>query len=206
MLNTVIGIAGGTGSGKTTVAEAILHQFTGKSIVLIHQDSYYKDLCHLSPGEREKINFDHPDALDDDLLVSHIKDLKEGRTIYKPVYDFKIHMRSKEMIPVESMKVILLEGILVLGDKRLRELMDIKLYVDTDPDIRFIRRLERDMEDRGRTLQSVIEQYSSTVRPMHFEFVETTRRYADLIIPEGGHNSIAIDMVVSKIRSIISND
>lgn len=204
MLNTVIGIAGGTGSGKTTVAEEILCCFPGESIVLIHQDSYYKDLSSLKPGEREEINFDHPDALDNDLLVKHIKNLKEGGTIQKPVYDFKTHTRRKETLAVKPGKVILLEGILVLGDQRLRDLMDIKLYVDTDPDIRFIRRLQRDLENRGRTLKSVIEQYSSTVRPMHFEFIEPTKRYADVIIPEGGYNSIAIDMVVSKIRSIMS--
>lgn len=204
MANTIIGIAGGTGSGKTTVAESVHKYLIDKPVVLIHQDSYYKDLSHLISRERDKVNFDHPDAVDNDLLVNQINDLKEGRVIEKPVYDFKMHKRRKETVRVEPKEVILLEGILVLTNPLLRDLMDMKLYVDTDPDIRFIRRLNRDVKERGRSVESVIEQYISTVRPMHIEFVEPTKRYADVIIPNGGHNNAAIGMIVSRIRSLIS--
>lgn len=205
MFNTVIGIAGGSGSGKTTLAEAILRQFADQSIILLHQDSYYRGLSHLSYEDRDRINFDHPNAFDNDLLVEHVKALKEGNAINMPIYDYKTHTRKSGTISVEPRDIILLEGILILGEHRLRELTDIKIFVDTDADIRFIRRLNRDIKERVRTIDSVIEQYISTVRPMHFEFIEHTKRFADIIIQEGGYNHIAIDMVVSRVESILSN-
>ena len=201
----IIGIAGGTGSGKTAVAKEILKHFSGESVVLIQQDAYYKDLSHLEHDKRNDINFDHPDALDNDLLVTHLKDLKNAKAINAPIYDFTTHTRITKTIHIKPTDVILLEGILVLADPRLCGLMDIKLFIDTDSDIRFIRRLRRDITERGRTLESVIEQFLSTVRPMHYEFVEQSKRYADLIVPEGGYNHIAIDMIISKIKSILTN-
>lgn len=204
MPNTVIGIAGGTGSGKTTLANSIIERFSGEPVVLMHQDSYYRDLSHLKPKERLSVNFDHPDAIENELIAKHLKELKAGRAVKMPVYDFRTHTRKKTSMLVEPAGIILLEGILALADTRLRSLMDIKIFVDTDVDIRFIRRLSRDMKGRARTLQSVIEQYLTTVRPMHYEFVEQSKRYADVIIPEGGHNLIAVDMIVSRIESILS--
>ncbi|WP_246940649.1 uridine kinase [Bacillus pinisoli] len=199
----VIGIAGGSGSGKTSVTKAIYEHFKGHSILLLEQDYYYKDQSHLPMEERLLTNYDHPLAFDNDLLISHMQELLAYRPINKPVYDYKVHTRSKEVIHVDPKDVIILEGILVLEDERLRDLMDIKLFVDTDADIRIIRRMLRDINERGRTLDSVIEQYISVVRPMHNQFIEPTKRYANIIIPEGGQNHVAIDLMVTKIQTIL---
>lgn len=202
----VIGIAGGSCSGKTSVTHAIYDVFRGHSVVVIEQDFYYKDQSHLTFEERLGTNYDHPLAFDNDLLIEHINKLLERQAIDKPVYDYVQHTRAKEVIHVEPVDVIILEGILVLEDARLRELMDIKLYVDTDPDLRIIRRIMRDIKERGRTTDSVIEQYLSAVRPMHNLFIEPTKRYADIIIPEGGDNEVAIDLMVTKIKTILETD
>ncbi|ADU94962.1 uridine kinase [Geobacillus sp. Y412MC52] len=199
----VIGVAGGSGSGKTSVARAIYDHFGDHSILVLEQDFYYKDQSHLPFEERLKTNYDHPLAFDNDLLIEHIHKLLRYEPIDKPVYDYTLHTRSSDVIRVEPKDVIIVEGILVLEDERLRNLMDIKVYVDTDPDIRIIRRLIRDMKERGRTFDSVIEQYLSVVRPMHNQFVEPTKRYADVIIPEGGQNVVAIDLMVAKIRTVL---
>ncbi|EMT46273.1 MULTISPECIES: uridine kinase [Anoxybacillus] len=199
----VIGVAGGSGSGKTTVTKAIYEHFQGHSILMLEQDYYYKDQSHLPFEERLKTNYDHPLAFDNDLLIEHINKLLNYEPIDKPVYDYTLHTRSNDVIRVEPKDVIILEGILVLEDERLRNLMDIKVYVDTDADIRIIRRLLRDIKERGRTLESVIEQYVNVVRPMHNQFIEPTKRYADIIIPEGGHNHVAIDLMVTKIQTIL---
>lgn len=199
----VIGVAGGSGSGKTTVTRAICERFGKQSIVMIEQDAYYKDQSDKTFEERLQTNYDHPLAFDTDLLIEHIEQLLQYQPIEKPVYDYKNHTRSKEVIRVEPRQVIILEGILVLEDERLRNLMDIKLFVDTDADIRIIRRLLRDTKERGRTMDSVIDQYLSVVRPMHNQFIEPTKRYADVIIPEGGQNRVAIDLMVTKIQTIL---
>ncbi|WP_419956085.1 uridine kinase [Neobacillus niacini] len=199
----VIGVAGGSGSGKTSVTKAIYDSFKGHSITMIQQDFYYKDQSDLPFEERLKTNYDHPLAFDNDLLIEHIEKLLRYEPIEKPVYDYSIHTRSNEIIKVEPKDVIILEGILVLEDERLRNLMDIKLFVDTDADIRIIRRMSRDIKERGRTLDSVIEQYTNVVRPMHNQFIEPTKRYADVIIPEGGQNHVAIDLMVTKIQTIL---
>jgi uridine kinase len=199
----VIGVAGGSGSGKTSVTKAIYESFKGHSITMIQQDFYYKDQSDLPFEERLKTNYDHPLAFDNDLLIEHLEKLLRYEAIEKPVYDYSVHTRSKEVIEVEPKDVIILEGILVLEDERLRNLMDIKLYVDTDADIRIIRRMSRDIKERGRTLDSVIEQYTNVVRPMHNQFIEPTKRYADVIIPEGGQNHVAIDLMVTKIQTIL---
>jgi len=199
----VIGVAGGSGSGKTSVTKAIYESFKGHSITMIQQDFYYKDQSDLPFEERLKTNYDHPLAFDNDLLIEHLEKLLRYEPIEKPVYDYSLHTRSKEVIEVEPKDVIILEGILVLEDERLRNLMDIKLYVDTDADIRIIRRMSRDIKERGRTLDSVIEQYTNVVRPMHNQFIEPTKRYADVIIPEGGQNHVAIDLMVTKIQTIL---
>lgn len=199
----VIGVAGGSGSGKTSVTKAIYESFKGHSITMIQQDYYYKDQSNLPFEERLKTNYDHPLAFDNDLLIEHIQMLLRYEPIEKPVYDYSIHTRSKEIIEVEPKDVIILEGILVLEDERLRNLMDMKLYVDTDADIRILRRMSRDIKERGRTLDSVIEQYTNVVRPMHNQFIEPTKRYADVIIPEGGQNHVAIDLMVTKIQTIL---
>ncbi len=201
----IIGVAGGTGSGKTTVSEAILERVGRERITYIQHDSYYKDLSHLPLEGRHKINFDHPDALDTNLLVEHLARLQAGSPVEAPIYDFTTHTRRKETRRVESRGVTLVEGILIFGEKALRDLMDIKIFVDTDPDIRFIRRLRRDITERGRTLESVIRQYLETVRPMHLEFVEPSKRYADIIIPEGGFNVTAIDMVVARVEAMVGS-
>lgn len=199
----VIGVAGGTGSGKTTVAREIYRNFKDKSILMIEQDAYYKDQSHKTMEERVRTNYDHPLAFDNDLLIDHLQKLLTYNKIEKPVYDYANHTRAEEVLVVEPKDVIILEGILILEDERLRNLMDIKLFVDTDADIRIIRRLVRDIEERGRTLDSVINQYTSVVRPMHLQFIEPTKRYADVIIPEGGQNLVAIDLMVTKIRTIL---
>ncbi len=199
----VIGVTGGSGSGKTSVTKAIYESLKDHSILVLEQDYYYKDQSDLPFEERLKTNYDHPLAFDNDLLIEHIKMLLRYEAIEKPVYDYSIHTRSDKVIPVEPKDVIILEGILVLEDERLRDLMDIKLYVDTDPDLRIIRRLTRDIRERGRTFDSVIDQYLNVVRPMHNQFIEPTKRYADIIIPEGGHNHVAIDLMVTKIQTIL---
>lgn len=199
----VIGVAGGTGSGKTTVARQILRRAGTDQICLIQHDAYYKDLSDLLPAQRDMQNFDHPDALDNELLIGHLQELKAGRPVRVPVYDFTTHTRTAETERVEPYRVILVEGILIFSDEALRRLMDVKIYVDTDADIRFIRRLQRDIADRGRTMESVIRQYLATVRPMHQEFVEPSKRYADVIIPEGGFNEVAMEMIAARIRALL---
>jgi uridine kinase len=199
----VIGVAGGTGSGKTTVAREILRRAGTDQISLIQHDAYYKDLSELPPAQRAMQNFDHPDALDNNLLIAHLQELKAGRTVDIPVYDFTTHTRTAETLRVEPRRVILVEGILLFADSALRQLMDVKIYVDTDADIRFIRRLERDIAERDRTMASVIRQYLSTVRPMHQEFVEPSKRYADVIIPEGGFNEVAMEMIAARIKALL---
>lgn len=202
----VIGIAGGSCSGKTSVTRAIYDVFREHSVVVIEQDFYYKDQSHLTFEERLGTNYDHPLAFDNDLLIEHIKKLLVRQSIEKPVYDYVQHTRAEEVIHVEPVDVIILEGILVLEDADLRDLMDIKLFVDTDSDLRIIRRIMRDIKERGRTTDSVIEQYLSAVRPMHNLFIEPTKRYADIIIPEGGDNEVAIDLMVTKIKTILETD
>lgn len=200
----IIGISGGTGSGKSTVTKEILKEITEKNVAIIEQDSYYKDQSNLSFEERVKTNYDHPFAFDNELLIKHLKDLINRKAIDKPIYDFEIHNRKKETEKVEPKDIIILEGILILFEEEIRDLLDIKIFVDTDSDVRVIRRILRDIKDRGRTLDSVILQYMGTVRPAHLQFVEPTKRYADIIIPEGGYNKVAIDIIVAKINEIIN--
>jgi uridine kinase len=200
----VIGVTGGSGSGKTSVSRAIFNHFPNHSIMMLEQDSYYKDQSHLSFEERLTTNYDHPFAFDTDLLIEHLEQLIHYQTIEKPVYDYVAHTRSSDVLIQEPKEVIILEGILILEDSRLRDLMDIKLYVDTDDDIRIIRRIKRDMEERGRTLDSVIEQYLTVVKPMYHQFIEPTKRYADVIVPEGGENHVAIDLITTKVASILN--
>lgn len=199
----LIGIAGGTGSGKSTIAKEIYSRFNEDCIAMIEQDSYYKDQSHIPFEERIKINYDHPKAFDTELLVEHLKSLLNGEAIEKPMYDFEIHNRKEEKIKVEPKEIIILEGILILEDPNVRDLLDIKIYVDTDADVRIIRRILRDINERGRTVDSVINQYLNVVRPMHMQFIEPTKRYADIIIPEGGHNKVAIDIIVANIKQIL---
>lgn len=199
----VIGVAGGSGSGKTSVTKSICNRFKETSILVIEQDAYYKDQSHLPFEERLKTNYDHPLAFDNNLLVKHLQQLLEYKSIEKPVYDYKVHNRSKETIHVEPKEVIIVEGILILEDVHLVDLMDIKVFVDTDADLRIVRRLLRDIKERGRTLESVIDQYIQVVRPAHMQFIEPSKRYADLIIPEGGENHVAVDIMASKIENIL---
>ena len=199
----LIGITGGTGSGKSTIADALYSNFSKDRITMIQQDMYYKDQSNLSMEERVKTNYDHPMAFDNDLLVEHLQKLIKGESIEKPRYDFTVHNRAKDTTTVEPREIIIVEGILILEDERIRNLLDIKVYVDTDADIRILRRLVRDIDERGRTVESVIDQYLTMVRPMHMEFTEPTKRYADIIIPEGGHNYVAIDILMAKIRDIL---
>ncbi len=200
----IIGVTGGSGSGKTSVSRAIFDSLNGHSLLMIQEDSYYKSQDDISFDERVKVNYDHPNAFDTDLLIEQLGDLLEWKAIDIPVYDYVQHTRSKKTVHVEPKEVIIVEGILVLNDPRLRDLMDIKIFVDTDDDIRIIRRIQRDLEERGRSLQSVIDQYLSTVKPMYHQFIEPTKRYADIIVPEGGENQVAIDILVTKVRDIIS--
>ncbi len=203
MNRITIGVAGGTGSGKTTVADRILEQVGQERIAYLPHDAYYKDLSHLPLNLRAQHNFDHPNSLDNELFVEHLKLLKAGRAIERPVYDFTTHSRSTRTVTVLPSTVILVEGILLLALPEIRDLMDVKIFVDTDADIRFIRRLRRDIKERGRTVDSVVEQYLTTVRPMHLEFVEPSKRYADVIIPEGGFNTVALEMVVARIQEML---
>ncbi|MGB9668856.1 MAG: uridine kinase [Anaerolineales bacterium] len=199
----VIGIAGGTGSGKTTVANVIVQRVGVDQIAYLPHDAYYKDLSNLPEAQRIEINFDHPNSLETSLLIEHIKQLKNYEPIHLPIYNFRTHCRTEETKLIEPKPVIIVEGILIFAEAELRPLFDIKIFVDTDADIRFIRRLQRDITERGRSTESVIHQYLSTVRPMHLEFVEPSKRYADVIIPEGGMNSVAIDMVVARVKSML---
>lgn len=198
-----IGITGGTGSGKSTIAKEIYRQFGEDCIAMIEQDSYYKDQSHLSMEDRVKTNYDHPNAFDNNLLVSHLESLLNGHSIQKPSYDFSIHNRIEDTTKVEPKEIVIVEGILILEDPRIRELLDIKIYVDTDADVRIIRRMVRDINERGRTIESVINQYLNVVKPMHNQFTEPTKKFADIIIPEGGHNKVAIDIIVAKIKEVL---
>jgi uridine kinase len=199
----VIGIAGGSGSGKTTVAQSILQRVGPEKIAFLQHDQYYKDLSGLPPAQRAAINFDHPNSLETSLMIQHVLSLRDGKPVEVPIYDFSTHSRTEKTFTVQARGVILVEGILIFTEPSLRELFDVKIFVDTDPDIRFIRRLQRDIEERGRTMDSVIHQYKATVRPMHLEFVEQSKRFADIIIPEGGFNNAAMDMVVSRIEKLL---
>jgi uridine kinase len=202
----VIGIAGGTGSGKTTIAHVILEKVGAQKIAFLAHDAYYKDLRDLPISQRAIINFDHPDSLDTALIIQHVESLKNWETIQLPIYDFKTHTRTDQSVPIEPQAVIIVEGILIFAEPELRKRFDVKIFVDTDPDIRFIRRLERDISERGRTTQTVIQQYMDTVRPMHLKFVEPSKRYADVIIPEGGYNTVALEMVVARIESLLPDN
>ncbi len=202
----VIGIAGGSGSGKTTVANVILERVGAGHIAYLPHDAYYKDLSNLDPVQRSMINFDHPNSLETELLIEHIRRLVGGQPVDLPVYDFKIHARTSLTIPINPQPVIIVEGILIFAECELRQLFDVKIFVDTDADIRFIRRLQRDIRERGRSMETVIQQYLNTVRPMHLEFVEPSKRYADVIIPEGGLNQVAMDMVVARIQALLQRE
>lgn len=202
----IIGICGGTGSGKTTVARRILENVSDEQVVFLQQDSYYRNLGDMPVELRHAINFDHPDALDNDLFINHVKALRAGEAIEMPVYDFSIHARKVETVHIEPKPILIVEGILIFVDATLRAQMDIKIFVDTDDDLRFIRRLQRDVNERGRTVESVIKQYLETVRPMHQQFVEPSKRHADVIIPEGGYNEVGIDLISGKIRTQLQKE
>ena len=196
----IVGIAGGSGSGKSTVARHVAQALRADSVAFIDMDAYYKNFAHLSLDERRKLNWDHPDAFDWPLLVSHLARLAAGEPIEKPVYDFVTHTRSHTTVAIQPARVVVIDGILLLTDQRVRDLCDVKIFVDADADLRLIRRIRRDTNKRGRPLDEIIEQYLTTVQPMHLEFVEPTKRYADVIVPRGGHNAVAVDMIVSNIQ------
>jgi uridine kinase len=202
--NLVIGIAGGTGSGKTTVANEIVKIVGEEFISYLPHDAYYKALTALPPKKRAEINFDHPDSLESELMAEHIQMLKKGQDIELPIYDFTTHSRTQETIPIKANPIILVEGILIFSDPELRKMLDVKIFVDTDADIRLTRRIRRDITERGRTIESVLSQYEKTVRPMHLEFVEPSKRYADIIIPEGGFNQVALDIVTARIQKLVA--
>jgi uridine kinase len=199
----LIGIAGGSGSGKTLVAKTIYRELGSDRVVIIDQDSYYKDLDDVPSRERDQRNFDHPEAFDYALMKQQMRDLLDGETVHQPIYDYTRHARTSETRVIGDQVIIVLEGILIFSDPELREMMDIKVYIDTDADVRFIRRLNRDIHERGRSAESVIRQYQESVRPMHLQFVEPSKRYADIIIPEGGHNKVAIDLLKVKIKDLL---
>jgi uridine kinase len=199
----VIGLAGGTGSGKTTVAEAIVHALDGERVAFLEHDAYYQDLQSLPFDERAAQNFDHPDAFETHLMIDHLRQLRDGKPVDKPIYDYAMHLRTEQKVRVEPASVIVVEGILVLAEPELRDLMDLKIFVDTDADLRFVRRIQRDIKERGRSPESVIEQYLATVRPMHLQFVEPSKRHADMIIPEG-YNPGAVATVISMIRDYLT--
>lgn len=201
----IIGICGGTGSGKTTVARRILQCVGASDVAFIQQDSYYRDLAQMPLDHRARANFDHPGAINNDLMVEHVRALKAGRAAELPVYDFKTHTRRQETMRIEPKRIVIVEGILIFAEPRLVEEMDVKIFVDTPDDIRFIRRLQRDIRERGRTIESVIEQYFASVRPMHTQFVEPSKRMADVIIPEGGNSSVGIDLISSRIRELLTS-
>ncbi|HWO02902.1 MAG TPA: uridine kinase [Blastocatellia bacterium] len=200
----IIGISGGTGSGKTTVAQKIISSVGAENVIYLQHDAYYRNLGDMPLELRHKVNFDHPDAFDTELLMNHIEALRAGESIQQPVYDYATHSRRVETTRIEPRPIIIIEGILVFVNSEMRALMDMKIFVDTDPDIRFIRRLDRDVHERGRSVESIISQYTTTVRPMHLQFVEPSKRYADIIIPEGGYNDVGIDLITGKIRSILA--
>lgn len=200
----VVGVAGGTGSGKTTVARKIAGAVPAEMVTILEHDSYYLDRPELTYEERCQLNFDHPESLESSLLLHHVRELKKGRTVEVPMYDFKIHRRSPYTRRVEPTTIVVVEGILIFADPDLRSELDLKLFVDTDADIRVLRRVRRDMEHRGRSFESIREQYYSTVRPMHLQFVEPSKRWADVIIPEGGDNHVALDLIVAKIQSVLA--
>lgn len=204
MKSVLIVVAGGTASGKTTVVDKISQRLKSKDVQVIRFDDYYKDLSNLSIEERAKVNFDHPDSLDNDLLYEQLRDLLDGKRIEKPLYDFKTHTRKKETEQIHPSKVIIVEGILALYDPRIRDIANIKIFVESDDDIRFIRRLRRDMTERGRSLDSVINQYLGTVKPMYYEFIKPTKRYADIIIPNDNNHEVAVDIVMAKVKEIIN--
>jgi len=197
-----IGVAGGSGAGKSTVARVILQRIGAENIAYVPHDSYYRDLSDLPRQQRALINFDHPDSLDSDLFIDHIHRLQDGQPIEVPFYDFSTHSRTSEVRVVQPQRVILVEGILIFAEERWRDLFDVRIFVETDDDVRFIRRLQRDISERGRTIDSVINQWMQTVRPMHLEFVEPSKRYAHVIIPEGGLNEVAMEMVIARIQSL----
>jgi uridine kinase len=199
----VIGVAGGTASGKSTIVRAITDALGPQAVSVISHDSYYRDRSAVPQHERELLNYDHPDALDSSLLVEHLRELRAGHPVNVPVYDFATHSRLERVLRVEPRPVLIVDGILILADPALRELMDIRVFVDTDADLRLVRRIERDIKARGRTFQSVIRQYLETTRPMHLEFVEPSKRYAHVILPEGGLNAVGVDMLVTKVRSLV---
>jgi uridine kinase len=199
----VIGIAGGSGSGKTTVANVVMQRVGAENIAYLPHDAYYKELGHLPPNQRAQINFDHPDSLENELMIQHIQALREYQPVALPVYDFSSDSRTDKTIEVKPQRIIIVEGILIFAVPDLRRMFDLKIFVDTDPDIRLIRRLQRDISERGRSTESVINQYLSTVRPMHLEFVEPSKRYADVIIPEGGFNAAALDLVVARLEALL---
>ncbi len=196
----VIGIAGGTGSGKSTVARRVAEALRRSSVAFVDMDAYYKNFAHLPMAERRRVNWDHPDAFDLDLFTEHLARLAAGRAIEKPVYDFVEHVRAPGTVTVEPADVVVIDGILLFVDPRVRELCDVKVYVDADADVRLVRRLKRDIAHRGRPLEEILEQYLATVRPMHLQFVEPSKRYADVIVPRGGHNAVATEMIVAKIQ------
>lgn len=202
----VIGIAGGSGSGKTTVINKIMEEISEDNTVIFQHDWYYKDNPHLSFEERSELNYDHPDALESSLLISHLEEILAGRPVTAPQYDFNVHLRRKETKLIKPEKIIIVDGILIFDDENLRNLMDLKIFVDTDSDLRFIRRMERDIIERGRTRESVVSQYLNTVKPMHDQFVETSKRYADIIIPSSGANFVAINLLISKIRTLLNGN
>ncbi len=202
----IIGVTGGSGSGKTTVSRAIFNQLQGYSLMMLQEDSYYNDQSEMSLEERAQVNYDHPDAFDTDLLLKQLQNLLEWKSVSIPVYDYKTLTRSDKVLKQEPREVIIVEGILVLHDPRLRALMDIKVFVDTDDDIRIIRRIKRDIKERGRSLQWIIDQYLETVKPMYHQFVEPTKRYADIIVPEGGKNQVAIDLLTTKARDVLRSN
>ena len=201
----LIGVCGGSGSGKTVVVRSILEDLGPDHIVVIHQDSYYRDHANLSFDERARMNFDHPDAFDSDLLLQHLKALLAGTAIQQPAYDFTTHTRSKESVDIAPRRILLLDGILILHDPRIRELMDIRVFMDCEADVRLMRRIRRDMAERARSLESVLEQYEKHVRPMHDQFVDPSMKFADVIIPHGGMNEVAVDMVITKVRALVGS-
>jgi uridine kinase len=202
----IIGICGGTGSGKTTIARSIVEAVGKENVVLIEQDSYYRNLADMPLDERHQANFDHPDSIDSEMLVNHLKRLKGGHSVDQPVYDFKTHVRTSHVERIEPKPVVIVEGILIFSESRILDLLDMRVFVDTPDDIRFIRRLQRDIVERGRTAESVIAQYYATVRPMHFEFVEPSKRHADIIIPEGGNTQMGIELLCSRIKEELSKE